>query len=55
MLDGLRSFLKHHFSGHESPHAMEARAEPPRTAVGKLSKKALQLELAFEVAGKSPK
>ncbi len=50
-LDALRSFLTDYLGKHEMPHAMEARAELPKTAVGKLSKK----ELYAEVAAESPK
>ncbi|CAN5920750.1 long-chain fatty acid--CoA ligase [soil metagenome] len=50
-LDALRAFLHDYLGKHEMPHAMEARAELPKTAVGKLSKK----ELHAEVAAESPK
>ncbi|MEB0059845.1 long-chain fatty acid--CoA ligase [Variovorax sp. LG9.2] len=54
-LDALRDFLKDYLGKHELPLAMEARAELPKTAVGKLSKIELYAEAAAEVAGKSPK
>lgn len=40
-LEQLRDFLGEYLGKHEMPHAMETRAELPKTAVGKLSKKDL--------------
>ncbi|MDA7417644.1 long-chain fatty acid--CoA ligase [Xenophilus arseniciresistens] len=45
-LDELKTFLADYLGKHEMLQAMEAREELPRTAVGKLSKKDLQAELA---------
>jgi long-chain acyl-CoA synthetase len=47
-LDELKAFLKDRLGKHEMIGAMEIRAELPKTAVGKLSKK----ELNDEEAGK---
>ncbi len=46
---GLRHFLKDHLSPIEMPRLIEIRAELPRTAVGKLSKKELKAELQSRV------
>ena len=43
-LEQLRAFLGEYLGKHELPHAMEVRAELPKTAVGKLSKKDLYAE-----------
>jgi long-chain acyl-CoA synthetase len=43
-LEQLRAFLGEYLGKHEMPHAMEVRAELPKTAVGKLSKKDLYAE-----------
>ena len=40
-LEQLRGFLGEYLGKHEMPHALELRAELPKTAVGKLSKKDL--------------
>jgi long-chain acyl-CoA synthetase len=40
-LEALKEFLKHRIGKHEMVHAMALRAELPKTAVGKLSKKEL--------------
>ena len=40
-LDELRAFLKDRIGKHEMVQALDVRAELPKTAVGKLSKKAL--------------
>ena len=40
-LDELKAFLKDRIGKHEMVQAMELRAELPKTAVGKLSKKDL--------------
>ncbi|RYF33811.1 MAG: long-chain fatty acid--CoA ligase [Comamonadaceae bacterium] len=52
-IEALREFLIEHLGKHEMPHALELRAELPKTAVGKLSKKELYAE-AVE-ASESPK
>lgn len=43
-IDMLRAFLVDYLGKHEMPHALELRAELPKTAVGKLSKKELYAE-----------
>ena len=50
-LAGLQSFLQRRVGRHEMPLALELRASLPRTPVGKLSRKALQDELAGRAAG----
>ncbi|RZL88940.1 MAG: long-chain fatty acid--CoA ligase, partial [Variovorax sp.] len=45
-IEVLRAFLAEHLGRHEMPTALELRAELPKTAVGKLSKKELYAETA---------
>ena len=52
-LEALRAFLHDDLGKHEMPHAMEARAELPKTAVGKLSKKELYAEVAAKAGGEA--
>jgi long-chain acyl-CoA synthetase len=49
--DALHDFLKDKLSSIELPRLIELRAELPRTAVGKLSKKELKAELQQRGAG----
>lgn len=53
--DALKDFLKDKISKIEMPKAIEFRAELPKTAVGKLSKKDLLEELARESALRQPR
>ncbi|MCY1376790.1 Long-chain-fatty-acid--CoA ligase [compost metagenome] len=52
-LDDLKVFLKDRLGKHEMVQALEFRADLPKTAVGKLSKKMLQDELAAAQSGGS--
>ncbi|MCY1404248.1 Long-chain-fatty-acid--CoA ligase [compost metagenome] len=52
-LDDLKAFLKDRLGKHEMVQALEFRADLPKTAVGKLSKKMLQDELAAAQSGVS--
>ena len=45
-LDALKDFLKDRLGKHEMVQALEIRADLPKTAVGKLSKKLLKDEIA---------
>ncbi|RZI94930.1 MAG: long-chain fatty acid--CoA ligase, partial [Variovorax sp.] len=55
-IEALREFLTEYLGKHEMPHALELRAELPKTAVGKLSKKELYAEAAEPAeASESPK
>ncbi|MDF3933901.1 long-chain-fatty-acid--CoA ligase [Pseudomonas citronellolis] len=50
-LDELKAFLKDSLGKHEMVQALEIRADLPKTAVGKLSKKLLKDEIAAAQAG----
>ena len=54
-LGALRSFLEDYLGKYEMPQAIGARAELPKTAAAKLSRKALWAEAAGKLANKSPK